>query len=352
MLSDEERQQFMYENGLQYEMVTEQEKMRLREQLEGLANATRANVLSTAFFKVPFQQALSLVANRSVFMERGQVYVPLGRLVAILTSRFRASLSRALTEASNMFEVVGADQRLAPFLKNINKQFLGSDFSNRVGLQADRLSLERVDAAAETSMPLCMKQLHFALKREHKIKHWGRLQYGLFLKGAGLDLDSALAFFEGHFTKVMTHEQFTKSYSYTFRHMYGKEGARKNYTPYSCTKIIMGNAPEPGASHGCPFKHSSDGQLANLLSGMKIGTMEVKEITDLAKNGNYQLACQRHFEVTHPGNAQTEIVANHPNQWFQASVRYFKAKNNPNPDAASEEEQKTAAETETQSMDI
>lgn len=45
-------------------------------------------------------------------------------------------------------------------------------------------------------MPLCMKQLHSALNREHKLKHWGRLQYGLFLKGAGLSVDDAMAFWQ------------------------------------------------------------------------------------------------------------------------------------------------------------
>lgn len=46
-----------------------------------------------------------------------------------------------------------------------------------------------------------------------------------------------------------------KGYAYSFRHMYGKEGARKNYTPYSCMKIIMGTPPEAGAHHGCPFRY-------------------------------------------------------------------------------------------------
>lgn len=50
--------------------------------------------------------------------------------------------------------------------------------------------------APQRSMPLCMKQLHSALNREHKLKHWGRLQYGLFLKGAGLNVDDAMAFWQ------------------------------------------------------------------------------------------------------------------------------------------------------------
>lgn len=161
-------------------------------------------------------------------------------------------------------------------------------------------------------MPLCMRNLHSALKKESKLKHWGRLQYGLFLKGAGMDLEGATQFFQAFFTKVMSLDQFTKSYAYSLRHMYGKEGARKNYTPYSCLKIILGNPPEPGAHHGCPYKHSGDAQLASMLTSQKLGMSEVKEIVALAKGGSYQLACQKHFDVTHPGHYQMDLKTVEP----------------------------------------
>ena len=49
------------------------------------------------------------------------------------------------------------------------------------------------------------------------------------------------------------------------------------------------------------------------------------------KNKMYQLACAKHFEVTHPGAAKTEGVdldgvGNHPNAWFNSSVQYWKNK--------------------------
>ena len=63
-----------------------------------------------------------------------------------------------------------------------------------------------------------------------------------------------LAFKLHSMTHTQARDQFAKSYSYSFRHMYGKEGSRKNYTPFSCMKIIMGSPPEAGAYHGCPFR--------------------------------------------------------------------------------------------------
>jgi DNA primase large subunit len=56
---------------------------------------------------------------------------------------------------------------------------------------------------AKRSYPMCMKNLHWRLKEKHHLKHMGRMQYGLFLKGIGLSLEDALQFWRSEFCKIM-----------------------------------------------------------------------------------------------------------------------------------------------------
>jgi DNA primase large subunit len=173
-----------------------------------------------------------------------------------------------------------------------------------------------------------MSQLHAGLMQDSKLKHWGRLQYGLFLKGAGMSMEDSLLFFQRAFAKMVSPENFHKQYSYNIRHMYGKEGKRASYTPYNCMKIIMGQPPQAGDHHGCPYRHYDDAHLGSLLAKMQIGTSaERQEILEQARKKQYQLACQRHFEVMHPQaklmpEVSVDNVGNHPNAWFAASLSY------------------------------
>lgn len=143
-------------------------------------------------------------------------------------------------------------------------------------------------------------------------------------------MEDALLFFQRQFSNL-TGEQFTKEYAYNIRHMYGREGKRATYTPYSCSRIVMGNAPSSsGEHHGCPFKHYDENHLKQLLQKLSIGTASDRsEIINLKKTHQYQLACVKHFQVAHPDAASRadvsmDNVGNHPNAWFRASVAYHK----------------------------
>ena len=122
--------------------------------------------------------------------------------------------SQALADAALMFDNVSADSRIGPLLKNMNKQYVGRDFSkssqatdkltpdqvpffthpakpSRRARRVRRVRLlgilrvllhkhrplpphspcPQVDAAADAHMPLCMKFLQQNLKRDHKVGH-------------------------------------------------------------------------------------------------------------------------------------------------------------------------------------
>ena len=154
-------------------------------------------------------------------------------------------------------------------LKNISKKDL-IDFEYQGGAKKDgetRISLANIDFLAKQSYPPCMLSLHGALRGNHHLKHFGRLQYGLFLKGIGLTLEESLHFWKAEFVKgAIDGDKFDKQYAYNIRHSYGKEGKRADYTPWSCKRVIN-NKPGVGEYHGCPFKTFKEETLTDFLIG-------------------------------------------------------------------------------------
>ncbi|KAL7466663.1 hypothetical protein ACHAXS_006950, partial [Conticribra weissflogii] len=275
--------EFLVRNEFSLDTVTTKEKERLRRNLlsvPGSPNPMEFN--ATEYCKVPFVQALELVKKRECYVEKGFAYVPLPNIVSTVCEKFRASLSKSLALASQIFGQVADEEhtRIGPLLTSMNTQYTGSGAPSAItdANGENLVTAATVDALAARNMPLCMQQLHSGLKRDHKLKHQGRLQFGLFLKGAGMSMDEHLLYFQREFTKIMTAEQFTKQYSYSIRHMHGKEGKRASYTPYNCTKIIFGNAPQAAVEHhGCPYKHYDDQNLSALLTKLNIGTVPERD---------------------------------------------------------------------------
>ncbi|MCR9067150.1 MAG: hypothetical protein NXI00_24505, partial [Cytophagales bacterium] len=184
-----------------------------------------------------------------------------------------------------------------------------------------------LDAIAQRDFPLCMQHLHLQLRKQHKLKHMGRMQYGLFLKGLGIPLEDSLYFWKQEFTRVMSQKEFDQEYAYNIRHNYGQEGRRADYTPYGCAKVISsGTADQPqDHAHGCPFKIFSQAQLTNQLQAVGASMTDQTEIFQHANEKRFQLACKKYFEVTHPG-CKKEFLINHPNQYFKYSSQYHQDK--------------------------
>eukprot|EP01041_Mallomonas_annulata_P009355 gene9355-19407_t len=138
-LSDQERADFMTSNDLRFELLSNDAKNSRREELIGLAGVDEMRFSSSVFYKIPFSQALSLVASRQVYLEGGYAHVPLSKLVSIIIHE----LQRGMQEASRMFEFITVDSRIGPLLKNMSKQYVGGDFNGNKSDSTDKLHPEQ-----------------------------------------------------------------------------------------------------------------------------------------------------------------------------------------------------------------
>eukprot|EP00762_Andalucia_godoyi_P003125 ANDGO_01048.mRNA.1 putative DNA primase large subunit len=325
MLSPAEKEEFLKANQIPGEKALPEEKKMFEDQLRSLIPGC-TTIEPLEFYKVHFTQVLDLVSTRRVFLSRGTAFVERDSLVSLLVTRFRQVLSESLNMTfkarPGMIEMEA--DRLLPFLNTLSERFSASQQEWDASGNQQVLPAQ-LDHLATRSFPLCMRSIHFQLRAVHHLKHGGRMQYGLFLKGIGLSLEHALEFWRSEFGQGVGADKFEKTYAYNVRHNYGQEGRRVDYTPYSCRKIITNPGPSYGDHHGCPFKHQDANQLKLTLAGYGTTENVIGEILDLVRNQHYEVACQRYFDATHPGYV-SDVPHGHPNKYFKESTKYYQAK--------------------------
>uniref|UniRef100_UPI00398E73E3 DNA primase large subunit n=1 Tax=Pristiophorus japonicus TaxID=55135 RepID=UPI00398E73E3 len=317
MLQDKQ-QEFLKHNNLEYHAIEEEEKEREIINLRDSCGQGTIKIDESLFYKVFFIDALELVRVRKIFLKNGFAYIPHQEIVIAVLNEFRQKLSKTLALMSRLLPAM-QDERLQPLLSHLSHAYIGQDYS--VQRNVGKISLEQIDSLATKSYAPCMRQLHKAIRDNHHLRHGGRMQYGLYLKGIGITLEQALQFWKSEFIRgKVDPEKFDKLYAYNIRHSFGKEGKRTDYTPYSCMKIILSNPPGQGDYHGCPFRHSDPELLKQKLQSYKIPLAGINQILDLVKGMHYQLACQKYFELTH-NIEEVGFSLSHPNQYFIESQK-------------------------------
>ena len=302
--------------------------MNLQENSYSSANAEYFHKIEapwTHVYKVPFEDVIDLVRGRQVFLQGGSAYVLSRDLDAIASVSFCKLISRKLKEYKAKLPdiVYEEDERLGPLLMALPDANASGPF---VGEKEGSMALSELPVALAKSAPLCMRSSFDVLKTQHHLKHHARLQFGLFLKGVGVSMEDALAFWQTEFAKGgTTGEEFEREYSYNFRHQYGQAGSRKNYSPYGCGKVIGDAVKDPSGATGCPFRNLKAADLEKALGGLSLKAAAVTAAVRTAKEGHFQVACTMVYEARH-AKFGVEGGVQHPNQYFAESQRYYKDK--------------------------
>lgn len=338
-LKPAEIKRYLEINELNYHPITDDEKSDIK---DGLYDSTAMHgvfqIENEEFYKVHFTAVPDLIRGRRCYVKGGYAYVIANDFISIVAGLHEACIENGLTAAAQVLPDLDNDERLVELLKTLHTSYTGKDYV--VGTKGS-IPIESIDQLSKKSFPLCMRQCHENLRSKHHLKHQGRLQYGLFLKGIGVTLEDSLRyafsfsffiknfdlcnkknihtdfrFWRAEFTKMMDLEKFEKSYAYNIRYNYGKEGQAKNWAPHSCLKVISQHVG-PQETHGCPFKTMDANTLRAKLTSYGFNSTHTQEVVQFAQKGHYQLACGRYFAVMHETPNDESIT--HPNQYFDKS---------------------------------
>ncbi|QOU22832.1 hypothetical protein BRETT_003018 [Brettanomyces bruxellensis] len=362
MLSVQEQRDFVKSIDLPWQEVSEKERTEFKDELLRCSyNAIRSALMqtveyqrtqrvteeqinnyliSTKFYKLPFEYVPELVSTRQSFIHMGYAYVGEFQRLSLIANEFGDFLMGQLKATMRALPTLDEDDRLVPVLNNLSKGYVSLDYKLNGGYGEDANgSGDNSGITAESvgmyikDMPLCMQNLMDGLKKDHHLRYSGRQQLSLFLKGIGLNAEEALKFWQEQFTAggvgSMTVERFNKEYRYNFRHNYGLEGGHIHYKPWDCRTILSKPAPGRNEYHGCPFRDWHRDELSFNLQ--KLGLADdtrLNEVLDLSEKGEYQTACTRVFELLNKDRIddclkkgvkidESSIV--HPNQYFDRS---------------------------------
>ncbi|EKD21078.1 uncharacterized protein L3040_000883 [Drepanopeziza brunnea f. sp. 'multigermtubi'] len=332
-----ERQLFVESLNLDWETVSDDERREYAEELRAAGGGYPKRIEEESYFKVDWERVPELVEHRRVFVKGGKAYVPGKEQLSMVVAEFTTRLEKALEMTSRALPRLDEDDRLTPILAHLSQNFTTPDAnysSSATALPGADISARNIDTLS-SSFPLCMQNLHRSLRRDAHLKHYGRLQYTLFLKGIGLNLEECLVFWRSSFSKI-TDDVFNKEYRYNVRHAYGDVGGDSNrrgngYSPFSCQKILTEHPPGPGEAHGCPYRHFSVDNLTGLLQAVGIKDQEVlRGVKEDKEKMKYHLACNRVFDYVHKQEikrvkddgtwttSQLETLV-HPNEYFKRS---------------------------------
>eukprot|EP00892_Ulva_mutabilis_P012809 jgi/Ulvmu1/9900/UM057_0057.1 len=343
-----EKAEFLKARNLPYEKASEDDvrayKTQLSQVLLHVGKSRHAetsepvpleDLISMDFHRVPFDQVPDLVATRKVFLMKGVAYVPSEMLSSVVSGLFRQHISKCLVLTAGRRATAGDGQesdRLAPILTSLTTRYITHEVSGAAHQAGSgpQVTLSQIPALAQKQFPLCMQHLYGSLMSDHHLRHAGRMQLGLFLKGAGLTMEESLLFWRQAFAARTSGDRFEKEYSYNVRHSYGKEGSRKDYEPHNCRKVILGGNPGVGEAHGCPFKTLDAAALRASMSRAGVPDEAASAALDKAKDGHYQIACECVFEglfgekpneaVTHPNRYLTDALETQQRSQYAGAV--------------------------------
>ena len=286
-------------------------------------------------YYIDFIDGINLLPSRAYYLHKGNLYILEYDLPQLFIRVFQKKQESILSKIKSNLENFKKDHRIREIMNSFEKEKEKFSFqenkriSNYLNNNQKLKTMKDVDKYSEKCFPLCMCLIQRHLNKYSHLMHFGRLQYTLFLKSAGLPLEEAINLFRKKFEPKVRRDKFDRQYLYYIRHAYGQEGKMRNYFPYNCDKILEINPPMGHECHGCPFKTKSSEDLRSLLTTCNLRDIDIEDILNSKKCGAYQFCCVKYFQGKFIGE-RGEGIGVHPTAFFNSAMKILKGENNKN----------------------
>ena len=214
-----ERKAFIESLPMSWQVVSDEEKSMWLNDLRAATSIRTGE--EEAWFKVDWETVPELVERRLCLLKRGKAFVHVREQTGMVVSEFARQLDAGLELSARFLPRMDEDNRLAPILHHLSQSFVAPDagYSEASSIEGDlgKVTAGSIDGLANL-FPLCMQNLHRELRKNSHLKHFGRLQYTLFLKGIGLDLQECILFWRKSFKLIADGAFPPSSHTSTLQH--------------------------------------------------------------------------------------------------------------------------------------
>jgi len=213
-----ERKEFIDSLPMSWEVLSDDEKRQWLGELKAATGLWKDE--EESWFKVDWEKVPELVERRQCLLKRGKAYVHVREQMSMVVNEFSRTLEAGLELAARFLPRMDEDNRLAPILHHLSQSFVAPDAGYSESSSIGDITVPTaasIDALSQ-HFPLCMQNVHRELRKNSHLKHFGRLQYTLFLKGIGLSLQECIVFWRKSF-RLIADGTYTPSISHPTRHL-------------------------------------------------------------------------------------------------------------------------------------
>ena len=291
--------------------------------------------INEKIYYINFIEAIHLIPQRAYYLHKGNLYILENDLGNLFFNIFQKKQYEIINKIKQNAEEIKKDKRIKEIIIAFGKEKIKYNFNQAAKITKEITDYQKlktikdIEECYRQCFPLCMYMIEEHLNKYSHLMYLGRIQFTLFLKGAGLPVEEALRFFQRKYARKNNLEEFNKKYAYYIRYSYGLEGKKANFMPYNCERIIRFNQPIGDECHGCPFKNMNSENLRQKLSTCNLRDSDIEDILTKKKNQLYNACCVKYFQGKFIGSSG-EGIGVHPNKYFSIAMKKFKGydKNN------------------------